>query len=60
MKESQIIISPDGSKVEMEGKTFQGRECVDFFASVQKALGEVIKEKKLPAYYIGPKQRVKI
>jgi hypothetical protein len=58
MKEAQIIISPDGSKVELEGKTFQGKECVDFFAPIQKALGEVEKEKKLDAFHIGPKQRV--
>ena len=58
MKEAQIIISSDGSKVELEGKTFQGKECVDFFGPIQKALGEVEKEKKLPEFHIGPKQRV--
>ena len=60
MKEAEIKISPDGSKVELEGKTFQGKECVDFFAPIQRALGDIEKEKKLPSFSIGPKQGVKI
>lgn len=60
MKEIIIKIWPDGSRVELEGKNFVGRECVDFFGPIQKALGEIEKEKKLPEYYIGPKQGVKI
>lgn len=58
MKEAQIKINSDGSKVELEGKTFQGKECVDFFGAIQKGLGEVEKERKLPEYYVGPKQGV--
>ena len=59
MKEAIIKISPDGSEVELEGKTFQGKACIDFLAPIQKALGEVVAEKKLPEYYVGPKHSVK-
>ncbi len=60
MKEATIKISPDGSEIELEGKTFEGKGCVDFFSQIQKGLGKIIEEKKLPAYYAKPKQGIKI
>ena len=57
-REAEILISSDGSKVEIAGKTFQGKTCVDFSTILHKALGEVEEQKKLPEFYVGPKQSV--
>ena len=58
-KEAVIKIGPDGSMVEVEGKTFEGPEC-EILRKFNAALGETVEEKKLDAYYLAPKQQVKI
>ena len=60
MKEALIKISPDGSEVELEGKTFQGSACEDFLKPIQEALGEVVSSKKKPEYFLGENQKVKV
>ncbi len=58
MKEVVVKINSDGSKVELDGKGFVGKECTDFFAPIQKALGEVQSEKKKPEFYTSAGQKV--
>lgn len=59
MREAVVKISSDGSKVELDGKGFVGKECTDFFAPLIRVLGEVEKSKKKPEYYHSQKQEIR-
>jgi hypothetical protein len=51
VKEVKVIISPDGSKVEMDAEGFTGGQCEDLMKRTINMLGEVIEKKRKPEYY---------
>lgn len=50
-----IIISPDGSEVSLEGIDFQGQSCADIEEKLTQALGSVVSEEKKPEFYNSAK-----
>ena len=51
MKQIEIKITKDGSKVELDAQGFQGTGCSDFIGPTIKALGHQESVKKKPEYY---------
>lgn len=46
----EIIISADGSKVEIEGIDYEDSSCEQIEQTLLSALGDTIEEKKKPEY----------
>ena len=51
MGEIIVKITPDGSKVKMEGENFEGTGCEDLMNDTMNALGVVSDSKRKPEYY---------
>lgn len=58
MKQIEIKISADGSKIESTAEGFKGKSCVAFQEPL-KLLGGGVKEKKTKDFYVNEKQSVK-
>ena len=51
MKQIEIRITKDGSKVELDAQGFKGASCADFIGATIRALGHKDSIKKKPEYY---------
>jgi len=54
MKQINVKISPDGSKVETEVNGVKGTACEEITAQLTKALGVVAESKRTSEYYEAP------
>ena len=51
MKQVQIRISPDGSKVKVEGKGFVGEGCTEVTRKFLEQAGSIESQELKPSYY---------
>lgn len=51
MKEIKVIISKDGSGVELDVEGVKGSSCEDLTKDLLEALGSIEKSEKKPEYY---------